>query len=131
MFYKEGDIVYLTNIKFRHGPLDTRINDHPVLIIKIDKTAFYYLTISSRIPHKLHNGSYYYIKKSKSNKLKLNSYINLKYIYSRKLQNYIPTGYIDISNYNKIIDALYKYQLNNKEDINFKYIKYRLTKFTK
>ena len=119
MFCYEQDITMLKNIKFKDGLLDTRIAGHPVLIILVTDTYFYYLTMSSssrRIAEK-HPSQYYALTKDNANKLRVPiSYVNLKNVYQQEIANYIPRGKVKQKKYQAIIKNLKIYQHDIEED---------------
>lgn len=120
MLADEQDIILLKNIIFKDkNKIDTSLTGHPVLIISVTDTHFYYLVITSSTKKQkfLKNNEYYPLEKNKNNKLRsLISYINLKNIYKQELKNYVPIGYIKDKEYNDIINNLAYYQENIKQD---------------
>ena len=67
MFTEEQDIINLKNIIYKDaGRIDLSLTGHPVLIIKVTDTHFYYLTISSssnRTSHR-NNHQHFILKKN-------------------------------------------------------------------
>lgn len=120
MFAEEQDIINLKNIIYKDaGRIDLSLTGHPVLIIKVTDTHFYYLTISSssnRTSHR-NNHQHFILKKNKDNGLKAPmNFINLKNIYKREIDNYTPYGFVNDALFKKIISELKYYQENITED---------------
>ena len=114
MFAEEQDIINLSNIIYKDaGRIDFSITGHPVLIIRVTDTHFYYLTISSSSNKALHKNNYQHfpLRKNKDNKLKAPiNYINLKNIYKQEINNYVPFGFVDDILFKKIIKQFKYYQ---------------------
>ena len=101
------------------GRIDFSITGHPVLIIRVTDTHFYYLTISSSSNKTLHknNDQHFSLRKNKNNRLKAPiNYINLKNIYKQEINNYAPYGYVDDKLFKKIMEQLKYYQETIKKD---------------
>lgn len=117
MYFKEGDILYLNNTKFKDGILDSSIKGHPVLVLKIYNEVFYYLIITSNVKRGLKPLSYYKIYKDKNNKLRKDiSFVNVKNIYYRNIDNYIARGRLKSSDYMNVLKNLKYFQENIKLD---------------
>ena len=59
MFAEEQDIINLRNIIYKDvGRIDFSLTGHPVLIIRVTDSHFYYLTISSSSNKTLHKNNY-------------------------------------------------------------------------
>lgn len=120
MFAETQDIINLKNIIYKDvGRIDFSLTDHPVLIIHVTETHFYYLTISSSSNKTLHRNihQHFILKKNKDNKLKAPvNYINLKNIYKQEINNYVPYGFVNDALFKTIIKNLKYYQENIKED---------------
>lgn len=120
MFAEEQDIINLRNIIYKDaGRIDFSITGHPVLIIRVTDTHFYYLTISSSSNKTLHKNNYQHfsLKRNKDNRLKAPiNYINLKNIYKQELNNYVPYGYVDDKLFKQIMKQLKFYQENINKD---------------
>lgn len=116
MFLEKQDIINLKNIIYKDiNKIDLSLSGHPVLIICVRKTHFYYLTISSSSNKSLHRNinQHFILKKNKDNRLKSPmNYINLKNIYKQEINNYIPYGFVNDLLFKKIISALKYYQEN-------------------
>lgn len=120
MFAETQDIINLKNIIYKDaGRIDFSLTGHPVLIIHVTETHFYYLTISSSSNKTLHRNihQHFILKKNKDNKLKAPvNYINLKNIYKQEINNYVPYGFVNDALFKTIIKDLKYYQENIKED---------------
>ena len=120
MFAEEQDIINLKNIVYKDaGRIDLSLTGHPVLIINVTDTHFYYLTISSSSNKTSHRNTHqhFILKKNKENGLKAPmNFINLKNIYKREIANYTPYGFVNDSLFNIIISKLKYYQENITED---------------
>ena len=69
MFSEAQDIINLKNIIYKDsGRIDFSLTGHPVLIIHVTETHFYYLTISSSSNKTLHRNTHqhFILKKNKS-----------------------------------------------------------------
>ena len=123
MFFEEKDILMLRNIRFKDGLLDASIYGHPVLVIKVEKEYFYYLTITSSDKESYSN-EFYKIYKDKTNKCKKTvNYINLKDIYKAEIKNYAPIGYLTDEVYDDVMNKLYYFQENIKTDEEYTRVK--------
>lgn len=120
MFAEEQDIINIKNIIYKDaGRIDFSLTGHPVLIIRVTDTHFYYLTISSSSNKTLHknNDQHFSLRKNKNNRLKAPiNYINLKNIYKQEINNYAPYGYVDDKLFKKIMEQLKYYQETIKKD---------------
>lgn len=120
MFSEAQDIINLKNIIYKDsGRIDFSLTGHPVLIIHVTETHFYYLTISSSSNKTLHRNTHqhFILKKNKDNRLKAPmNYINLKNIYKQEINNYVPYGFVNDVLFERIINALKYYQENITED---------------
>lgn len=120
MFAEEQDIINIKNIIYKDaGRIDFSLTGHPVLIIRVTDTHFYYLTISSSSNKTLHKNNYQHfsLRKNKDNRLKAPiNYINLKNIYKQEINNYAPYGYVDVKLFKKIMEQLKYYQENINKD---------------
>ena len=120
MFAEEQDIINIKNIIYKDaGRIDFSLTGHPVLIIRVTDTHFYYLTISSSRNKTLHKNNYqhFLLMKNKDNKLEAPiNYINLKNIYRQEINSYAPYGYVDDKLFKKIIEQLKYYQENINKD---------------
>lgn len=120
MFAEAQDIINLKNIIYKDASrIDLSLTGHPVLIIHVTETHFYYLTISSSSNKTLHRNTYqhFILKKNKDNRLKAPmNYINLKNIYKQEINNYVPYGYVNDILFKEIISALKYYQENIRKD---------------
>ncbi len=120
MFAEEQDIINIKNIIYKDaGRIDFSLTGHPVLIIRVTDTHFYYLTISSSSNKTLHKNNYqhFLLMKNKDNKLEAPiNYINLKNIYRQEINSYAPYGYVDDKLFKKIIEQLKYYQENINKD---------------
>ena len=127
MFAEKQDIINLKNIIYKDvGRIDLKLTGHPVLIIHVTDTHFYYLTISSSSNNTLHKNNYQHfaLRKNKDNNLKAPiNYINLKNIYKQEINNYVPYGFVDDKTFNQIIIKLKYYQENINKDNLFEEIK--------
>lgn len=116
MFLEKQDIINLKNIIYKDiNRVDLSLSGHPVLIICVTETHFYYLTISSSSNKTLHRNvnQHFILKKNRDNGLKSPmNYINLKNIYKREVNSYIPYGFVNDLLFKKIISALEFYQEN-------------------
>ena len=116
MFLEKQDIINLKNIIYKDiNRIDLSLSGHPVLIICVTETHFYYLTISSSSNKTLHRNvnQHFILKKNRDNGLKSPmNYINLKNIYKREVNSYIPYGFVNDLLFKKIINALKYYQEN-------------------
>ena len=102
MFAEEQDIINLRNIVYKDaGRIDLSLTGHPVLIIKVTDTHFYYLTISSSSNRTSHRNTHF---------------INLKNIYKQEIANYAPYGFVNDYLFKNIITKLKYYQENITED---------------
>ena len=120
MFAEAQDIINLKNIIYKDASrIDFSLTGHPVLIIYVTKTHFYYLTISSSSNKTLHRNTHqhFILKKNKDNRLKAPmNYINLKNIYKQEINNYVPYGFVNDVLFKRIINDLKYYQENITED---------------
>lgn len=120
MFAEAQDIINLKNIIYKDaGRIDFSLTGHPVLIIHVTETHFYYLTISSSSNKTLHRNTHqhFILKKNKDNRLKApRNYINLKNIYKQEINNYVPYGFVNDVLFKRIINDLKYYQENITED---------------
>ena len=120
MFAEAQDIINLKNIIYKDaGRIDFSLTVHPVLIIHVTETHFYYLTISSSSNKTLHRNTHqhFILKKNKDNRLKApRNYINLKNIYKQEINNYVPYGFVNDVLFKRIINDLKYYQENITED---------------
>lgn len=120
MFAEEQDIINIKNIIYKDAVrIDFSLTGHPVLIIRVTDTHFYYLTISSSSNKTLHKNNYQHfsLRKNKDNRLKAPiNYINLKNIYKQEINNYAPYGYVDDKLFKKIMEQLKYYQENINKD---------------
>lgn len=116
MFLEKQDIINLKNIIYKDiNKIDLSLSGHPVLIICVTETHFYYLTISSSSNKTLHRNvnQHFILKKNRDNGLKAPmNYINLKNIYKQEVNSYIPYGFVNDLLFKKIINALEYYQEN-------------------
>lgn len=116
MFLEKQDIINLKNIIYKDiNKIDLSLSGHPVLIICVTETHFYYLTISSSSNKTLHRNvnQHFILKKNRDNGLKAPmNYINLKNIYKQEVNSYIPYGFVNDLLFKKIISALEHYQEN-------------------
>lgn len=116
MFLEKQDIINLKNIIYKDiNKIDLSLSGHPVLIICVTETHFYYLTISSSSNKTLHRNvnQHFILKKNRDNGLKAPmNYINLKNIYKQEVNSYIPYGFVNNLLFKKIINALEYYQEN-------------------
>ncbi len=116
MFLEKQDIINLKNIIYKDiNKIDLSLSGHPVLIICVTETHFYYLTISSSSNKTLHRNvnQHFILKKNRDNGLKAPmNYINLKNIYKQEVNSYIPYGFVNNLLFKKIISALEYYQEN-------------------
>ena len=122
MFAEEQDIINMKNIIFKDAKrIDFSLTGHPVLIICVTDTNFYYLTISSSSNKTLHKNNYQHfsLKRNKDNRLKAPvNYINLKNIYKQEISSYAPYGFVDDVLFRKIIKQLKYYQEKiNKDEL--------------
>ncbi len=120
MFAEEKDIINMKNIIYKDANrIDFSLTGHPVLIISVTATHFYYLTISSSSYKTLHknNFQHFLLRKNKDNRLKAPiNYINLKNIYKQEKNNYAPYGFVDEKLFKQIIKQLKFYQEQIKKD---------------
>ena len=120
MLAEEQDIINLKNIIYKDARrIDFSLTGHPVLIIRVTDSHFYYLTISSSSNKTLHKNNYQHfaLKKNKENKLKAPiNYINLKNIYKQEINTYAPYGYVDDRLFKIIMKNLKYYQENIHKD---------------
>ena len=133
MFLEKQDIINLKNIIYKDiNKIDLSLSGHPVLIICVRKTHFYYLTISSSSNKSLHRNinQHFILKKNKDNRLKSPmNYINLKNIYKQEINNYIPYGFVNDLLFKKIISALKYYQENVAMDTLYLEVKNKIKWF--
>lgn len=127
MFAETQDIINLKNIIYKDvGRIDFSLTGHPVLIIHVTESHFYYLTISSSSNKALRRNTHqhFVLQKNKDNKLKAPmNYINLKNIYKQEINNYAPYGFVNDVIFKKIINDLKYYQENITEDEYYSEIK--------
>lgn len=120
MFAEEQDIINLKNIVYKDsGRIDFSLTGHPVLIVHVNDTHFYYLTISSSSNKTLHKNNYqhFLLRKNRDNRLKAPmNYINLKNIYKQEINSYAPYGFVDDKLFDEIIKKLRYYQENINKD---------------
>lgn len=120
MLAEQQDIINLRNIIYKDaGRIDLSLTGHPVLIICVTDTHFYYLTISSSSNKTTHrnNKQHFILRKNRDNRLKAPiNYINLKNIYKQEINNYVPYGFVDDDLFKRITDSLKYYQEKIKKD---------------
>lgn len=120
MIAEEQDIINLKNIVYKDaGRIDYSLTGHPVLIIHVTDTHFYYLTISSSSNKTLHknNHQHFSLRKNKNNRLKAPiNYVNLKNIYQQEINNHIPYGFVEDNIFKIIIEKLNYYQEKINKD---------------
>lgn len=120
MIAEEQDIINLKNIVYKDaGRIDYSLTGHPVLIIHVTDTHFYYLTISSSSNKTLHknNHQHFSLRKNKNNRLKAPiNYVNLKNIYKQEINNHIPYGFVEDNIFKIIIEKLNYYQEKINKD---------------
>lgn len=127
MFAEKQDIINLKNNIYKDAKrIDISLTGHPVLIIHVTDTHFYYLTISSSSNKTSNRNNYqhYILKKNKENCLKAPlNYINLKNIYKKEIDSHSPLGYVNDIEFNKIMKNFKYYQENITKDEYYSEIK--------
>lgn len=125
MIYDKGSLIKRKDVRFKEtGLLDTRTNGHPVAILlatDFGDDYVYFLTMSSDKKYWIKNPTRYLPVKNcrRTNKLKVPSYIDLKFIYKYPKSNIPEFGYFSDNDYFKVIDRLIGYQKTVELDPDF------------